>query len=173
MSALRYFRHGPLLFWCATTFAIATTTYVATQTAAGPPPVVATTAASTWSDVESWRASLIQVPIAATTGDVAQLGDELAAVAESNADAAADSGLVDLESAWRNAATSARLLAATDPTDATALAVSVRALGVSGDALAAVAAGSPWVYLAPSAGSSSGGSVELSGFTAVEEEPVN
>lgn len=145
MNLLRIFRHGPLLFWCAATLALGSV--LSLGLSRGEPFTASETLAadSVWSDVESWRASLAQLPLLASSGEVSGFAKTLASVAMENAKEATSAGETDLAEAWSSAAEAANRLADSEGLDQDHIQAAVRAVSLAGDRLAAVASGSSWI----------------------------
>jgi hypothetical protein len=143
MAILRHLRHGPLLFWAAAVIALATVSAAAASyTPARTAPV---SAAPTAIDVERWRNTATQLPLAASQGTTKAVATALAEAATGHAQAAEASRDADLAAAWQYAATAATELVDTDPTNRDALFAAVRAVGLAGDALVAALNGTPWL----------------------------
>lgn len=145
MGILRVLRHGPLVFWLAAVAALGSVTVAGLSRGDSLALVSADSAVDQWSDVDSWRASLSQLPLLASSGEVSGFARSLASAADKNAKIASSAGDAPLAAAWENAATAARRLAAAEPNGQESIQAAVRGVALAGDRLAAAVSGSGWV----------------------------
>lgn len=144
MNLLRILRHGPLLFWVSSVLVLFATLGLAwsngTETASAE-----YTSDQAWLDVETWRSSLVQLPLVASGGEVSGFGKALYETATDNAQEARSAGADDYAAAWDAAARAAEQLAKAEDGGQGEIQAAIRALGISGDRLAALASGSGWI----------------------------
>ena len=143
MGTLRLLRHGPLVFWLVALLALSSAFAVALRSDQEPIPALA--ASTAWADVESWRASLTQLPLLAAGGEVVDFARSLQSVAVANAESARAAGFVDLAAAWMYAAQASDRLARAAPRGQSSLQAAIRELGLAGDRLLLVASGGKWI----------------------------
>jgi len=143
MDTLRLLRHGPLVFWLAAVLMFFSVFAVALRSDRDATPALA--ASTAWTDVESWRASLVQLPLLAAGGEVVDFARSLQSVAVANAESARAAGSVDLAAAWVEAAQAADRLARAEPDGQPAVQAAIREIGLVGDRLLLVASGGEWV----------------------------
>lgn len=144
MNSLRIFRHGPLLFWISVVLALSMVVGLSwsNDSKTASPRYDADQA---WLDVESWRSSLLQLPLVAAGGEVSGFGMLLSETATSHAQEARAAGANDFAAAWDSAADAARQLVKAEDGGQGEIQAAMRALGVSGDRLSALASGSGWI----------------------------
>jgi len=145
MNSLRLLRHGPLVFWILVLAAIVSLFATAIDKGAGIGHTQAPPRIDTWSQVEQWRTSLMQLPLLAAGGEVAVFGRSLQDVASKNAEEADSLGLSNLSAAWESAASAAEDLVQAESTGQEAIQAAIRKLGLAGDRLAFAAGGVAWV----------------------------
>jgi hypothetical protein len=144
MSLLRILRHGPLVFW--TVVALTLFSVSAVGLSRGEPfQKSPRAAADTWSEVDSWRASLSKLPLLASSGEVSSFAKLLKERAETNAKAAELSGDRQLAEAWSNAAASAQNLAVSESYGQERIQAAIREVSIAGDRLAAAVSGLTWI----------------------------
>lgn len=143
MNVLRILRHGPLVFWLVVVLSFVSIFSISLRSGQAPAPAAA--APTSWDDVQSWRASLAQLPLLAAGGKVATFARSLQAIAAANAASAEDSGSVDLAAAWVYAAQSSGRLARAEPAGQPAIQAAVRDMGLAGDRLLLTVSGGKWV----------------------------
>lgn len=143
MNTFRLLRHGPLVFWLAAVLTFSSVFAVALRSDRDPTSALATSA--TWTDVESWRASLAQLPLLAAGGEVADFARSLQSVAAANTESARTAGSVDLAAAWAYAAQASDRLARAEPDGQAAVQAAIREVGLAGDRLLLVASGGKWI----------------------------
>lgn len=143
MDTLRLLRHGPLVFWLAAVLTFSSVFAVALRSDQEPNPAIA--ASTVWTDVESWRASLTQLPLLAAGGEVVDFARSLQSVAAANAESARAAGSVDLAAAWVYAAQASDRLARAEPDGQPAVQAAIREIGLAGDRLLLVASGGKWI----------------------------
>jgi len=145
MNALRLLRHGPLVFWILVLAAIVPLFATAIDKGTGIGHTQAPPRVDTWSQVEQWRTSLMQLPLLAAGGEVAVFGRSLQDVASRNAEETGSLGLSNLSTAWESAARAAEDLVQAEPAGQEAIQAAIRKLGLAGDRLVFAAGGEDWV----------------------------
>lgn len=168
MHVLKIFRHGPLLFWSAVSVLFSSVLLLGLDVTDVPNQDPVRSATATWSEVESWRSSLAQLPLLAASGEVSEFARSLASSARDNAATATRSGDDVLASAWVAAAAAAERLAESESEGQGAIQAATRGVGLAGDRLLAAAQGLEWVEavlpteidLAPASGSEESGSAD-------------
>lgn len=143
MDTLRLLRHGPLVFWFAAVLMFSSVFAVALRSDPDPTPALATS--TTWADVESWRASLAQLPLLAAGGEVVDFARSLQSAAAANAESARTAGSLDLAAAWVYAAQASDRLARAEPDGQAAVQAAIREIGLAGDRLLLIASGGEWI----------------------------
>jgi hypothetical protein len=145
MGILRVLRHGPLIFWVAVVLALGSVSIAGLTNGDSLARASTDSEFDQWSAVESWRASLSQLPLLASSGEVSGFANSLASAADRNAKLSTSSGNLPMASAWKNAASSARRLTEAEQNGQESIQAAVREVGLAGDRLASVASGSSWV----------------------------
>jgi hypothetical protein len=144
MNLLRVFRHGPLVFWSAALLLLGSVS-IYSLTNKMPSETSTQYENSAWTEVETWRLSLSQLPLLVNGGDIDGFASKLEEKALYNADKSTDSGMTSLALAWKDAALSASSLKKADESDSGSLQAAIRRVGLSGDRLLAVVSGSDWI----------------------------
>lgn len=145
MSLLRILRHGPLMFWTVVALTLVSVSAVGLSRGEPFQKSPRADAADAWSEVDSWRASLSQLPLLASSGEVSSFAKLLKERAETNAKAAELSGDRQLAEAWSNAATSAQNLVVSESYGQERIQAAIREVSIAGDHLAAAVSGLTWI----------------------------